>query len=49
MAGNTGLLKHASNVPQTALYLGELFARAGFPAGAFQTLLVGSDEASADW
>ena len=43
MAGNTGLLKHASNVPQTALYMGELFARAGFPAGAFQTLLVGSD------
>ncbi|HEX8627490.1 MAG TPA: NADP-dependent succinic semialdehyde dehydrogenase [Catenuloplanes sp.] len=43
MAGNVGLLKHASNVPQTALYLGGLFARAGFPAGAFQTLLVGSD------
>lgn len=43
MAGNTGLLKHASNVPQTALYLGELFTRAGFPPGAFQTLLVGSD------
>jgi succinate-semialdehyde dehydrogenase/glutarate-semialdehyde dehydrogenase len=43
MAGNTGLLKHASNVPQTALYLDELFTRAGFPAGAFQTLLVGSD------
>ena len=43
MAGNTGLLKHASNVPQTALYFGELFTRAGFPAGAFQTLLVGSD------
>src|SRR3954453_3463369 len=43
MAGNTGLLKHASNVPQTALYLGELFSRAGFPAGAFQTLLVGSE------
>jgi succinate-semialdehyde dehydrogenase / glutarate-semialdehyde dehydrogenase len=42
MAGNAGLLKHASNVPQTALYLGELFARAGFPAGAFQTLLIGS-------
>ncbi|NUS14790.1 MAG: NADP-dependent succinic semialdehyde dehydrogenase [Streptomyces sp.] len=42
MAGNTGLLKHASNVPQTALYLGELFHRAGFPAGCFQTLLVGS-------
>ena len=47
MAGNTGLLKHASNVPQTALYLGELFVRAGFPAGAFQTLLVGSDAVEA--
>ena len=44
MAGNAGLLKHASNVPQTALYLGDLFARAGFPAGAFQTVLVGSDK-----
>jgi len=44
MAGNTGLLKHASNVPQTALYLGELFTRAGFPEGAFQTLLIGSGE-----
>jgi len=42
MAGNVGLLKHASNVPQTALYLGELFSRAGFPNGAFQTLLIGS-------
>ncbi|HEU5416960.1 MAG TPA: NADP-dependent succinic semialdehyde dehydrogenase [Streptosporangiaceae bacterium] len=42
MAGNTGLLKHASNVPQTALFLQDLFARAGFPAGSFQTLLVGS-------
>ncbi len=40
MAGNTGLLKHASNVPQSALYLGELFVRGGFPAGAFQTLLI---------
>jgi succinate-semialdehyde dehydrogenase/glutarate-semialdehyde dehydrogenase len=43
MAGNAGLLKHASNVPATALYLDTLFARAGFPAGAFQTLLIGSD------
>jgi succinate-semialdehyde dehydrogenase/glutarate-semialdehyde dehydrogenase len=40
MAGNTGLLKHASSVPQSALYLGELFARGGFPRGAFQTLLL---------
>ncbi|SCL24259.1 succinate-semialdehyde dehydrogenase / glutarate-semialdehyde dehydrogenase [Micromonospora rhizosphaerae] len=43
MAGNTGLLKHASNVPQAALYLEDLFRRAGFPEGAFTTLLVGSD------
>lgn len=42
MAGNTGLLKHASNVPQTALYLEDLFRRAGYPEGCFQTLLVGS-------
>jgi succinate-semialdehyde dehydrogenase/glutarate-semialdehyde dehydrogenase len=40
MAGNTVLLKHASSVPQCALYLGGLFERAGFPTGAFQTLLV---------
>jgi succinate-semialdehyde dehydrogenase / glutarate-semialdehyde dehydrogenase len=46
-AGNTGLLKHASNVPRTALYLDGLFHRAGFPEGAFQALLVGSDAVKA--
>jgi succinate-semialdehyde dehydrogenase/glutarate-semialdehyde dehydrogenase len=42
MAGNAGILKHASNVPQSAVYLGTLFERAGFPRGSFATLLIPS-------
>src|SRR6202050_5023927 len=42
MLGNTGLLKHSSNVPQTALLIEDIFRRAGYPEGVFQTLLVES-------
>jgi len=46
-AGNVGLLKHASNVPQTALFMEELFRDAGFPADVFSTLLIGSSKVDA--
>lgn len=52
MAGNSGVLKHSSNVPESALYLHSLFSRAGFPEGSFGTLMIPASAVEAiidDW
>lgn len=52
MAGNTGVLKHASNVPGSAMYLHTLFTRAGFPEGSFGSLMISASQVASiidDW
>lgn len=47
MAGNTGVLKHASNVPRCALAIEQLFLKAGFPDNVFRSLMIGSSQVGA--